>query len=160
MHDRRPWRHQRYGSPPAEIVRQAIYLVRRLNDSPCASVRALMRSSEASTQLVTLVGKNSNSFTFFVSNALMTAISPSSTVGRVSGQTFAASVLPPRRRQPAPEGSHVQLDRNQPIGAAGANPGWSGSSADLCHLRAMPAENRGEAIASIASCFIVKRFEA
>ena len=44
--------------------------------------------------LVTLVGKNSNSFsTFFVSNALMTEISPSSTVGRLSGQTFVASVI-------------------------------------------------------------------
>ena len=30
---------------------------------------------------------------FFVSNALMTAISPSSTVGRLSGQTFVASVV-------------------------------------------------------------------
>jgi hypothetical protein len=44
--------------------------------------------------LVTLVGKNSNSFsTFFVSNALMIAISPSYTVGRLSGQTFLASVI-------------------------------------------------------------------
>ena len=44
--------------------------------------------------LITLVGKNSNSFsTFFVSNALMIAILPSYTVGRLLGQTFLAPVI-------------------------------------------------------------------
>ena len=58
-------------------------------------MRVLMiGSSEGSMPLVTLVGKNSNSFsTFFVSSALMTAISPSSTVGRLSGQIFVASLV-------------------------------------------------------------------
>jgi hypothetical protein len=51
--------------------------------------------------LVTLVGKNRHSFsTFFVSSALMTAISPSSTVGQLSGQSFVASVIEALSRCP------------------------------------------------------------
>jgi hypothetical protein len=48
-----------------------------------------------------LVGKNRHSFsTFFVSSALMTAISPSSTVGQLSGQSFVASVIEALSRCP------------------------------------------------------------
>ena len=66
---------------------RTIYLVRRPNHSAYASVRVLMiGSSEASMPVVTLVGRYSRLFSiFFVSNALMTAISPSSIVGRLSG---------------------------------------------------------------------------
>jgi hypothetical protein len=57
--------------------------------------------SEADMPLVTLVGKNRHSFsTFFVSSALMTAISPSSTVGQLSGQSFVASVIEALSRCP------------------------------------------------------------
>ena len=72
----------------------ATHFMRPVGFSICLGTRVQDRIVETSMPLVKLVGMNRSPFsTFLVSSAFVIAISPSSTVGRLSGQTLVASLV-------------------------------------------------------------------